>query len=334
VPGSGAWRPIDLGRPGENSRFRNDLDVCPQRDEWMPTFGGALALSDAGPVSARISYRRSISRTPGVIAGQGRFDQRDLGLYPDEIDQAPAWGTNQEHASIEARAPIAIARPGDRITPYAAARYSLLHGLVDEALAGARLRLGAHAVEPEAYYSFPTFDGDSIFNVFSVQPYVDGRLTYELSPRGAPWSAYARGWVRRFRVEDAGRAAPGAEVDTGALAGGGQTGGRWIIGPDRVARVDLFHEGGHGGRRTGGFGLVSWRVLAPLALSSRVSVIDAEADLLPGQGATTLGVQVGATCRIHDGMAASLIAEETTSAIERSQLAVFFLLDLAFRPEL
>jgi hypothetical protein len=220
------------------------------------------------------------------------------------------------------------------VTPYAAVRYSLLHGLVDEALAGTRLRLGSHSIEPELYYSFPTFDGDSIFNVFSVQPYVDGRLTYELSPRGAPWSAYARGWARRFRVEDAGRAETGADVDTGALAGGVQTGARWVVGPARLARIDLFHEDGYGGRRTGGFALLSWRVLPPLDLAARLSAIDFAEDLRPELDATSLGAQVGATYRIYSTMAASLVAEETSSAIERHQLAVFFLLDLAFRPEI
>lgn len=334
VPGSGAWRPIDLGRPDHNSRFRNDLDVCPQRDQLMPTFGGAIALDGASRLSARLSYRRTMSRTPDLIGPANRFDERDVGYYPDEIGQAPAWGTNQEHVSLEARAPIDLAGDRVQVTPYGAARYSLLHALVDEALAGTRVKLGAHSLEPELFYSFPTFDGDSIFNAFSVQPYVDGRLTYELSPRGAPWTGYARGWMRRFRIEDPGTAAPGADVDSGALAGGAQVGARWVMAPERVARVDLFHEGGYGGRRTGGFALVSWRVAAPLLVSTRLSVIDFAEDLRPELDATSLGAQVGATYRIHEGMATSVIAEETSSQIARSQLAVFFLLDLAFQPEL
>jgi hypothetical protein len=334
TPGSGSWRPVDIARPGDGSRFRNELDFCPQREQPMPTFGAALELFSLPRLDARLSYRRSISPTPDLIGERDRLDYPDTGYYPDEVGQAPDWGTNLEHLALEARAPLDLARRSIQLTPHAAARYSLLHALVDEALAGVRLRAGAHALEPELYYSFPTFDGDSIFNAFSAQPYVDGRLTYELSPRGARWTAYLRGWLRRFRIEDPGRAMPGADVDTGALAGGGQGGVRWLGGADRLARVDLFHDDGYGGRRTGGFALLSWRVLRPLLLSTRVSVVDFDEDLRPELDATSLGVQAGATYQIHDGIAATLLAEENSNAINRSQLSVFFLLDLAFRPEL
>ncbi len=332
TPGSGSWRPIDRGRPDDGSPFRNDFDFCPQREQLMPTFGGAVELAGVPRVTARLSYRRSMSRSPGRIGTESGQAVPDTGYYPDELGQAPDWGTNQEHVSLEARAPI-DAGPL-QITPFAAARYSLLHALVDEASAGTRVRMGAHSVQPEAYYSFPTFDGDSIFNVFSIQPYVNARLTYELAPRGAPWSAYARGWLRRFRVEDAGRAAPDADVDTGALAGGGQVGASWRGARDRLARLDLFHEAGYGGRRTGGFALVSWRALDPLVLSTRLSAIDFDEDVSARLDAISLGVQAGATYRINDGIAASVVAEETSSAIDRHQLALFLLLDLAFRPEL
>ncbi|HWM87913.1 MAG TPA: hypothetical protein VNO33_18795 [Kofleriaceae bacterium] len=334
APGSGSWRPIDLGRPDDGSRFRNDFDFCPQREQLMPTFGGALSLIGVPKVNARLSYRRSISRTPDRIGPADRFEFPDTGYYPDEVGQAPGWGTNHEHISIEARAPIDLAHGRAQVTPFGAARYSLLHALVDEAHAGVRLRLGAHSLAPEAYYSFPTFDGDSIFNAFSAQPYVDGRLTYEIGPRGAAWSSYVRGWLRRFRVEDPGRAAPGADVDTGALAGGGQAGMRWLAGREGLARVDLFHEDGYGGRRTGGFALLSWRALRPLVLTTRLSLVDFAEDLQPQLDTTSFGIQAGGTYEIHEGIAASLVAEENSNAIYSSQLAVFFLLDLAFRPEL
>jgi hypothetical protein len=334
TPGSGSWRPIDLGRPDHDSPFRNDYDFCPQREEPMPSFGAAIALVGVPRVTARLAYRRSMSPSPDLIGTADSHDFPDLGYYPDESGQAPGWGTNQELVSLEGRARFDLAGGRAQVTPFAAARYSLLHALVDEAYAGVRMRLGAHSLQPEAYYSFPTFDGDSIFNAFSAQPYVDGRLTYELAPRGAAWSAYARGWLRRFRVEDAGRAMPGAGVSTGELAGGGEAGASWRPGSDRLARVDLFRDGGYGGRRTGGFALLSWRALPPLLLSTRLSAVDFAEDLQPELDATSLGVQVGATYQIHDGMAASAVAEENSSAIDRSQLTVFLLLDLAFRPEL
>ena len=92
--------------------------------------------------------------------------------------------------------------------PRAALRYSLLHGLVEQAHASIPIRRGAYEVAPEVYYSFPTFDGDSIFNVFSSQPYLDLRATVSRAPRGARLATYLRGWARRFAIEDPEQAAP------------------------------------------------------------------------------------------------------------------------------
>jgi hypothetical protein len=180
----------------------------------------------------------------------------------------------------------------------------------------------------------PTFDGDSIFNVFSIQPFVDGRLGWERAPRGRPWRLYARAWLRRFRTDDTGRVAPGQEVATGALAAGGQAGLGWQAGTDRSARLDLFDEDGYGGRRTGGFAYARWRASRRLVLSSRVSVIDYASDARGLLDGLTAGVQAGGTYELHDEIALSVIAEENTNRIYPSQLALFAVLDMAFRPEL
>jgi hypothetical protein len=327
APGSGAWRPIDR-RPGDDDPFRSDLDRCPQREAWMPLVGASLATARL-PVEASLSYRRAMSRTPGLIGPVDRFVEPDRGLYPDELGQAPAWGVNEEHVTASAR--VARALGPVAIAPHAALRYSLLHGVVEQAHAGVPVRLGRHTLEPEVYREFPTFDGDSIFNVFSTEPYVDLRATWSWSPRG-PLATYARGWGRRFRVAGAGQATPAAERVS--WAGGGQGGLRWIVARRARARLDVFHEDGHGGRRTGGFVGGDLAVRRDLSLAARATVIGYREDLRPELRATSAGLTAGGTWRINRGVAFTLALDETTSRLDRNRFSAVALLDLAFRPEL
>lgn len=327
TPGSGAWRPIDL-RLTRNTPFRSDLDRCPQREQWMPVYGVALA-SAGGPLHLRIAYRRALSPTPYLIGPVDRFDVPDRGYYPDEVGQAPAWGTNEEVVTASARAafelgPLAVA-------PHGAARYSLLHGLLDEVHAGVRLVAGRHAIEPEVYYVVPTFDGDSIFNVFSSQPYVDGRVTYSVRPADRR-SAYLRGWLRRFASEDAGEATPVARA--ARHAGGAQLGGSWRAGRATRARAELFVDGGYGGRRRGGHASGELALRADLSLSARASLIHYDEDSRPDLRATSVGLAAGATYRVDRGIAVSLLCDELISRRDGSRFSALAVLDLAFQPEL
>jgi len=327
VPGSGAWRPIDRPVPRGRRSFESEFDVCPQRRQWMPTVGVALATAGA-PVDARIVYRRSSSRTPGLLGDVDRLTYPDTGLYPNETGDAPRWAVNEEHVT----ATLGTTRRWDhgrsQLAPFAAVRYSMLHGLVDEAHAGARLRLGAHAVVAEYYYLFPTFDGDSIFNVFSTAPYHDGRLSYQLAPAGTAWSGTARGWVRWYGHED--------EPDDGSIAaysGGGQVSARYRPGTRGSLRMNVFAEGGFGGARVGGAGRARWRVNDELELRARMSVVRFEADALARLHGTTVGGRVGATYQLEDGIAVRLMVEDYTSRLYTSQVRAIASLDLAFAPE-
>lgn len=192
-----------------------------------------------------------------------------------------------------------------------------------------RLEHGAHTVSPEYYYSFPTFDGDSIFNVFSVAAYHDARLTYELQPAGSAWTSYARGWARLFRNED-----ETDEVDGRALAGGGQLGARYRAGPRSSLRGDLFYEDGYGGLRTGAYAAARWALAKDLELASRLSAIYFDEDLLSNLDGVTLGAQLGATYLINEGIALHVVVEENTNDFHTSQLRGIAMLDLAFHPEL
>ncbi len=331
VPGTGSWRPIDRDIPGTGSVFASDFDFCPQRRELMPTFGAAIRTHGLRKVWARLGYRRSQSRTVGLIGPVDRFAEPDLGLYPNEDGRAQKWGVNEERLAASVRGDVRTL--GGQLTPHAAARYSLLHGLVDEAHLGARYQRGAHAVEPEAYYSFPTFDGDSIFNVFSSEPYTDLRMTYDFSPDRSPWRGFVRGWGRRYATEDADEVRAGESVDAIELAGGVQGGVQYRRRGSMLARLDLFHEDGYGGRRTGGFGALMWRRSSTLALSGRLSVIDFDDALLRGFSGVSVGAQVGTTYQVNEGVTLHLIAEENRNRIYNSQFRLIGVIDLAFYPE-
>jgi hypothetical protein len=240
-----------------------------------------------------------MSPAPGLIGPADRFDNEDTGFYPDELGQTPAWGTNEERVGASVRATLAFAGQRGQVVPHAAAGYDLLTGSMDEAHAGMRLRYGMHAIEPELYYTASRFDGDSIFNVFAIDPYTDARLTYDLRPAG-PLSGYARTWGRRYRPIDG---------QHGSVAGGVQVGAGYRHGRVIDARLDVFHEDGHGGRRTGGYGAAGWQIRPSTGVRGRVAVVDT-AEEGPGVRTgelftlrdTALTLQAGASYRLNAGV--------------------------------
>lgn len=335
-PGSGSWRPIDREEPIDNNPFENELDRCPQRDQVMPTFGGAVETRDLDWLWARLDYRRAMSRPPGLIGPVDRFEFADQGYYPDELGQTPGWGVNEELLSASVRSNHRFRGGRAQVTPYAAARVNLLLGQIDQAHGGVRLRHGGHAIEPEVFYSFPSFDGDSIFNVFSSRGYVDARLTYDLALRRIPLSGYARTWVRRFDADPG--FAPGEDGVGGAdVAGGVQVGARYHRRGALSARIDLFLDGGHGGQRAGGYASSQWQISRDTGFRARASVIHLDGPepvaLESRARATSLGLQAGVSHRINTGVTVHVVAEENRSRFGGDQLRVMGMLDLAFVPE-
>lgn len=328
-PGSGAWRPIDGLPPGSRGPFSSDDEFCPQRDEWMPTWGAAIATEGIKSFIARLSYRRSQSKTTGLLGEPDRLDFEDLGLYPNEMGQAPRWGVNEERISASVRMPFRL-ESKLAIVPYVAARYSLLHGLLDEAHGGLRVAKFGHSLESELFYSVPTFDGDSIFNIFSSEPYSDARSTWSYRPQPLGWGNYSRLWGRRFHSEDNASVPGGAAND---YAGGLQLGADYRLERDRIFRVDLFHEDGYGGQRSGGYVSAHWQWRPTTLFRGRISVIHFDEDLRTNLRATNVGSQLGTTYLLSKGIAASLLLEQNSNEIDRFQLAAFAMFDLAFQPE-
>lgn len=288
---------------------------CEQRDRLMPTFGFAAETYGRRNLQARVSYRRAFSRT-------------DFDVYPDA--GSPTWGVNEEKLMASVRGNFAQGG----VVPWVAARWNFLFGQIDEANAGLRLAWAQHAITPEAIYSMPSFDGDSIFNVFSTEPYRDLRVTWDVWPGRGRLRAYARGWLRLFDHSDEGRLASGEKVESENRTTGAGVGARLRF-PDRgFARLDLFWEDGYGGLRAGGDVSARWRLRRDLSLEGRVSVIRFDEDSLEGLHATTFGAQGGGRWILGEGIALHLLAEENINRFHASEFRLMGLLDLAFQPEI
>jgi len=327
-PEDGRWAIIDRSRVPGTSPFTSDLDYCPQREQLMPTFGVAVETAGLRKLHARLSYRRSVSPTVRRIGEVDRLDFPDEGLYPNHPRK---WGTDEER--VGAVVSGLIERGPVMIVPWAGARWSLLHGLVDEAMVGVKVRRGAHAITPEVARSVPTFDGDSIFNVFAHEPSIDARVTWSYGQRATAVQARAGAWVRRYELGDA---AGTMDADPAALAGGVTAGAQWQR-DDLTLKLDAVLDGGYGGRRAGGVAQLRWQQRRGAEYGARVGVLV----LGPDDGASELvdlstvsgHVALGGTWKVADGAVLHVVAEEASSAEIPSQLRLLGVLDLAWRPE-
>ncbi len=321
TPGTGSWQLIDRSRAITNHRLASDYEYCPQRDKLQPTLAASASVRGIRGVSAELGYRRTTSRSVGVIGEVDRLDFPDVGLYPNDFGQAPASGTNEERLYARVHADL---HAGDvALSPFASARYSLLHGLLDRGDAGVRIRRGAHSLEPAVEYFFPTFDGDSIFNVCSLEPTTDVRLGYQYTPE-TPFRASASAWLRKYEHDD----------DLSPVAGGIDASIEHTFGGAWRARLDGLWDDGWGGRRVGGAAEGSWKRTQEHFLRGRVVVLGVHEDdtSLGRRYVTTSGV-LSTTYRISEQAAVHAIAELDYDAIQQLQTRVIGVIDLAFSPE-
>jgi hypothetical protein len=323
TPGTGTWQLIDRNRTIVNSRLSSDYEYCPQRDVQQPTVGVALAIARIRGFSAEVGYRRTWSSTVGLIGPADRLMTRDLGLYPDELGQAPGSGVDEER--LWARAHGELRAHGVTVAPYADLRYSLLHAAVDRADAGVRLVRGDDSLEPSIAYFYPTFDGDSIFNAFSIEPTTDLRLGYQLA---GVVTLRAEGWLRLYD-HDAG---------VSSVAGGLDAALDHPFGPRWRVRVDALWDDGYGGRRVGGSAEVAWHPDPALWLRGRAVTLGVAPDE-DGEGSSahpryiTTSTVASATWRLADGIAVHAIVEADHDAIHDLQLRAIGMFDFAFAPE-
>lgn len=283
-----------------------------QEDALQPTFGLAAKLWGLRDVQARVSYQRTASFT-----GEPRPEAE------------PTSGVVDERVALTVRA-----RLFGSVVPWVALRWDILGGRLGELQAGARffLRPG-HSIAAEYVFAAPTFDGDSIWNVFGSEAFNDARLVYD----GAfgRLRVFARGFARFFAEHQT--AYNGVKPELLALgpslAAGGSAGARVDLGRGYL-RLDGYYEDGYGGEK-GGVDLAGRvRIFGSddkgLGFEGRLSYVYFRNDLRELDQTHSFGVQGGLRWSLASGAVLHLLVEENVNRIYSSQLRLLALLDLAF----
>ena len=161
----------------------------------------------------------------------------------------------------------------------------------------------------EYSYLAPTFDGDSIWNVFASGAYRDLRAVYELGI-GPEVKAYARGFARFFTAVRPSRAAPAWGRPGGAGAG-------WCA-PTATSMTATGAASWVSTRRR------AWRSNARFELEGRLTGYQWRADLATGAGTTNdggvvFGAQAGGRWLLGQGVRLHLLAEDNVGTYYRSQ---------------
>jgi hypothetical protein len=201
------------------SRNNRDPDTRPKLEDGpAATVGAAVETWGLRHFQSRLAFRATISATRGRLEGE------------------PATALLDERLSWQAAASLWKGL----LQPMAGVRWDFLQSRVDQAEAALRLKpWRRHSFVVEYFRSAPTFDGDSIFNVFATEPYQDLRAGWDFDAAGV--QVYARGFARFFAAADG--AGGGADA-------GGAAGATLKLGRGRV-RADVYFEDGYAGRRTG-----------------------------------------------------------------------------------
>lgn len=313
----GTSRPASLP-PGAAEEDQQDRAL-------QPTVGFSVRSHGLRDVQTRLSYRRTFSMTA---------QPRAAGCGAEAAGCAPAWGTIEERLSHTLHGRLL----DGRLQAWGGLRYDFVSGRFDDGHAGLRGVLRPqHALLVEYRYSAPTWDADSIFNVFSAEPYHDLRLGYdgrartridEEAGRRGDLALYARGFVRLFQTRLRNPAL--AETERLALAAGGSIGARW----ERrrgVIRIDGSCDGGYGGLR--GSAELAGRVLflrETLGLEGRLLYTYWADPQRIENNAHGFTAQAGIRYAVFHGALIHLLIEENVSRFYASQLRALALVDLSY----
>jgi hypothetical protein len=277
--------------------------------------GGAFALDQISWMDARFAYRRSFS--PQVV-------NRDL-TGPDGTGELET-AVDQEVVSGS----LALRFLGGALSPFAAARYNLGTHRVDDVSGGVSWAItDLHRVRALYLRTIPSFDLDSIFNVFSITPVEDVRVVYEVRT-GPRWTLHARSQTRIFREEATAELATEPSNPTHVGYGGG-------VGAAHrrrrfALRLDGFGLGGSGGIRAGGSLDTRTHVWWDrLALDGRFYGVYFLDELVEERHGYSLAFQAGGNLRLWDGVYFNLLAEELLTRFYDQAFRVLGILSIDWR---
>jgi hypothetical protein len=253
-----------------------------------PLVGAAVVGgSETGPLTARLAYRRIWSATADWQPGE------------------PDTGVNDEKLSLTANATWR-----NRVYAAGGARFNLLLGEFDDEQLLVKLHTFTRQwVTLEHVYLAPTFDGDSIWNVFSTGAYRDLRGVYEVG-LSTEAKIYARGFLRFFTAS--GRAA------------GASMGATWRRGRGFM-RGDGYWEDGYGGRKAGVDASARLGIRRAFEIEGRLTGYEWRPDATsnvantPNNGGVSFGAQGGGRWQLGRGVKLHLLAEDNIGTYYKSQ---------------
>jgi len=269
-----------------------------------PMIGAAVSLIDYSWIHARVGYRRTF--TPASI---NRHIIEPTGAPDGSVNQGLMSGVDQELVSATLNMNLAKGV----LTPFAAVRFNLGTLRLDDTAVGFGVAVSPHHVIRAQYLrTIPSFDLDSIFNVFTLQPFEDVRLSYQVRAGGG-WTLLGRGNMRLFRNDriEALAVEPTAPISVGW---GGAFAALWQR-QRFAARTDAFAQGGEGGLRTGGSIDGQVRVLHDrIGIDLRSYFTRYADDQTPEREGYGLSFQAGADFKLWDGIHLTVLAEEMLSS--------------------
>ena len=268
--------------------------------------GGGLFLHHLPYTQFDLSYRRIQTLGEGV-------DPEVLGKP----------GINQERFGVAASQRIM-----EGLFINAGASYDLFLGGVNELLAGIRYR-PTFSLETEFKYHYllPSFDADSIWNVFSWRPMDRTEQRVRIYGSEDFW-VYGGAYQSFFRADDS---VTEEDIDAVVEDLGFSMGSVLRIQPDSYVRTDLNTEFGYGGRQTfldvgGGTTFRS----GMFGLDGRLLMIFFEDEQQSRLNGTMLGAQVEGTWFFTKQGKLSLLVEEASSELQPHWLRVLAVLDFNF----
>jgi len=308
--------PLSTPRFEQNGIWRGDREgfapvAYPQflNASIAPAYGFALESAGVSFIHSRLDYRKVENRGDAVVA-----------FYPD-----PATGgyatINETRVSSERLGYAIDASAQDIGGAKGGLVYDFLNGFFSSFYAGLDCYPTRHLTVGADYdYFRPTFDGDSIFNVFASGPMrtITARTAWDADDFDVALS----GGTRLFYTEGD-PTNPSALSDWLANASGRY---RWSSG---AAGVRALLERGDRGRREGAditgekhFMGGRWLALA------RTSLYDFRDDLRPDRGATSFGYVIGGGFRPYDSTRLLLEWEHDMNRIVGQRYRILALLNL------
>lgn len=264
------------------------------RATWV--VGAALTTEDLQYTRARVGYRRLFS--DGAVVSEkvgGSFYQRLV----------------------------------ERLHLQGLASWDLYNGRFDRISGGLRWQVtDAFDVDLEYVRLLPSFDADSIFNIFTAFPLNDGNLRLRVHPsRDA--QLYLGGMVRFFGNEGYTDGVLLDEVDTVVAAWGAMTGYHHRFGRAGRLHVDLSWESGYGGDRLlGDVGGTIAIVEGEWEVDGRLTTVVFDDGLQPNLEGVSFGYQIGGKYLVERRAAIALMVEQNFSRLQPQNLRLFAVIDL------